>query len=358
MAQRVKDIERIGTKLIITYNDCTQEEIDLCVECPQSPIEDDPGKWPDPVITPDTRCRIALKLGEFAALRLNNFLSGLNLSSAGANAFEPYVALKLAEYGWPIDLFDELRGFCSDLFAAGGGAGLGSAAKSEYDASVSANTFAVQQHLYCVLDDTGVFEEAQRTAWRTRLASDVTEDFETCLALFLDVWPLSQLRQLAFEYSTTTDTVDCALMDCDPNEVGCTPGTIVQTSFNANDNVWSTALLTYGASHLPVRSFHVGEVNLTLPSEYCITAVAISHAGQSGSAWRKIRLLIDGINMGVQSSRYHTSCTTNNATNNVWIISPPRAGTVLTFLGEEQSANVTGNPNAPHVIHCVRVDHG
>lgn len=355
MYTRVKRVHKEGNYLIIEYNDCSTEQIDLCdVQCDGQP-SDDPGKYPDPIDDPATRCRIATHLGELAANRLNNYLDGLILSSSVANFIEAYVPVKLAEYGWSIALYDELRSFTYDLFT-GGGAGIGLDAKNEWTANSAAVITQVQEALYCSLDDLPPFTATERQIWAT-VQLPLRGDFPLLLGTFLRIWPYEQLRQLAFEASINTDAVSCESFDCEGSEpVGCEPGELTTTLISPEVELWDTPLRGYSSPPRPARDFYAGETSITLPSPLCITQVRFSWAGQSGRTWGKVQISLDGVLREVQADRQHTSCNTNNDVSNVWIISPPVEASVITLYGLEPGG--LNNPAAPAVIHCAHITHG
>lgn len=350
----VKRFEVIGTKLVFYMSDCTTQEIDLCVECPQVPIEDDPGDWPNPEPSEDVRCRVATHVGLLAANRLNNFLSGLNLDTQGLNILGAYATGKIAEYGWPITMYAGLTAFAQSLFT-GGGAGAGKAAKIDWDAGNAEDILASQEALYCSITETGEVDEPQRAQWAFLMESG--GDFESLLAQFVGLWPLASLRADVYAASINEAAVDCEAFDCITLS-DCTPGTIVTTLYGAGLSGWSTGLIAYGIPARDSRSFHTGEITFALPSALCITKVRVSHAGQSGSAWQKIQLLINGVPYPVQNSKGDIYCNTDNLDSNYWILPEPVLGTAVQFVGSDMASGVSGNAAVPHVIHCIHVDHG
>lgn len=353
---RVKDIRFEGTFMIVEYTDCTTKEFNLCVECPEVPIEDNPGDWPDPITDPATRCRVATHVGLAAAQRLNNFLSGLNLNTSALNIFEAYAAAKIVEYGWDINLWDDVVNFCISLYN-GLSSGRGLDAKNDWDASSTDDTTNSQEALYCALDDTGELQEPQRAQWSLNLTSAFTGDFEGVLADFLQIWPLAQLREMAFAASTNTAAVNCAAFDCGESPEPCVfEDTFFAVYDGADEGYWSTPPAQY-LGHTS-RNFSTGTCILQLPSPVCITKIRVSHAGQSGTAWKKIQVFIDNVPYPIQNDKQHTSCNTNDQTSNFWIINPPMSGSEIKFVGTELASGSTGNPNAPAVIHCVRIDYG
>lgn len=208
-------------------------EIDLCpiiALCQgQTPIEDDPGDYPDPVEDPAVRCRVAIKVGELAAERLYDYLSGLNLDTYVPFATEAYVMAKIAQYGWPVSLYADLySGFTRSLYDESLGAGRGKDAKEQYDAQTAAVTANVQEALYCALTVDGKITDQTRGFWSVNL-SNLSGAFYDVLHDFVRGWPLDQLRQMAFDASTTTDTVDCSGFDCEGNSGDC--GAAVDAQF-------------------------------------------------------------------------------------------------------------------------------
>lgn len=351
---RVKDVRLEGTFLIIEYTDCTTKEINLCVECPEVPIEDNPGDWPDPIDNPNVRCRVAIKLGQIAAERLNDYL-GLNLDITLPGVPETWTATKIGQYGWPIALYTDLVGFTYSLFN-GLTAGRGKDANTQYDANPATVITNVQEALYCSLGEDGKIDEQSRGSWSMKLAA-LSGAFYDVLHDFIRGWPLEDLRELAFEASTTTDSVNCESFDCGASPAPCDfTETLFAVYDGADEGYWSTPPATY-LGHTS-RNFSTGTCILQLPSPVCITKIRVSHAGQSGTAWRKIQLFIDDVPYPIQNSKYHTSCNTNDSLSNFWLINPPIAGSQIKFVGTDLAPESTGNPNAPHVIHCARIDYG
>ena len=350
----VKDVTMSGTIMIFTFSDCTTKEFDLCIECPEVPIDENPGNWPEPVEGELTRCRVAVHVGEFVAERLANYLDGLNLSTYVPFNTEAYVASKIAEYGWPIGVYGDMLGFTQALYIDNA-AGTGLDAETDWLAGSTEDIANAQEMLYCAIDATGKIDEGNRSQWSANLAP--MGQFEVVLSEFVKVYPLFQLRELAFDASTNTAAVDCDDFDCvSPSE--CEIVTPMDTLYGAAQSVWSTQLLSYGAPPRDARSFHVGVIDLELPSTLCVTHVRVSHAGQFGSAWQKVQLQIDGNNYPVQSSKMHTSCNSSDATSNLWTLPAPIKANTIRIVGSDQNPSATGNANSPHVIFCIRVYHG
>lgn len=224
MARYVASIVVEGTTLFF-FDQCGDviSEIDLCpiiAACEGSiPIEDDPGEFPDPYPSVDTRCRVALDVGEIAATRLDNYLDGLNLNSSIANFVEAYVTAKITEYVWPIGVYGALRTFTYTLWT-GGGAGRGLDAENDYTTSPTDDIFNSREALFCALPDSAVIDTTVREIWALGLEATASP-FELLLADFLRVWPLDDLRTRAFNASLGTGVVDCSAFDCEGGVGDC-----------------------------------------------------------------------------------------------------------------------------------------
>lgn len=224
MATYVSKITVEGTTLYF-FDKCgdIMTEIDLCpiiALCQgQTPVEEKPGDWPNPIDPGgDVRCRVAIKLGEIAAERLDNYL-GLNLDVTVPGVPETWAATKIGQYGWPITIWNDLRAFTYSLYD-GLTAGRGKDAKTEYDTISATIITNVQQALYCALGEDGQITSQTRGFWSINL-SGLSGAFYDVLHDFVSGWPLEDLRKLAFEASTTTDEVDCGSFDCEGNSGDC-----------------------------------------------------------------------------------------------------------------------------------------
>lgn len=343
--------------LHILYNDCTSEDIPICQDC-DIPPEENPGEWPDPEPGSEARCRIAIHVGEIAADRLNDFLSGLNLSSYAANFTPPYIMAAIAAWAWPVSVYGALYSFTSSLFNAGG-AGIGLAAKNDYDAASGATVTEVQNALYCSLDDTPQLTSLERDLWST-VYLPPEGAFPSLLGTFVQLWPLDDLRMLAFNASINTASVNCAAFTCgDPETGGCEPTNITTTHYPGSmTGVWDTPIVAYGSGGIQSRSFATGEVNLTLPAPTCITAVRISMANQSGQYINKIQLYLDDQPYAALSVKQATNCSTDNNKSIQWLLPEPFEAQEIKFVATEQSVPYTDPTKAPSVIHCAYVSHG
>lgn len=213
MSKRVTNVVVEFCVLTVYYSDCTSVSYDISGCTDTTPEPKKPGDWPAPDPVADVVCRVAIKVGEQAAQRLNNYLSGILLTGPLANLPALYSAAKIAEYGWSIALYDAMYGFYWNGVFAGGG-NPGNDAKIDWDANSAAITAAVQEALYCSLPSTGEITEQILGIWAAALDGMGTEFFSLLSDLLL-IWPLAQLRELAFNASTTTDAVSCAAFDCE-----------------------------------------------------------------------------------------------------------------------------------------------
>jgi hypothetical protein len=211
MSKRVIDVIVENCILTVKYSDCTSVQWSIANCGDPTPVPKQPGDWPPPDPVEDVRCRVAIKVGEQAAARLNNYLSGLILTGPVANLPALYSAAKIAEYGWPISLYDAMFGFYWDGVFGGGTPG--NDAKIDWDANSATITAEVQEALYCILPESGEITETTVELWVGVLNGMGTE-FHTLLAALLLIWPLAQLREMAFNASTTTDAVDCEAFAC------------------------------------------------------------------------------------------------------------------------------------------------
>lgn len=218
---RITKIIQEGTKLYVYTSDCDPPTIiDLCVECPRPGESDDPGDWPKPIPGEDARCRVATIVGAFAADRLADYLAGLNLNIYQLNLISAHIAFKLGQYGWSVLLFDALGRLTDDLYGGFGGqfAGIGLTAINEYNANPALARQMARESLFCALSDSGEITLQARDLWTSlqlpRFFGGQFGAFAEVLSRFLRIWPLDQLRALAFQASTTSEAVDCDGFQC------------------------------------------------------------------------------------------------------------------------------------------------
>lgn len=241
MSKRVTNVVVEFCKLTVYYSDCTNVTYDISNCGDKTPEEKKPGDWPPPDPVTDVQCRVAIKVGQQTAERLNNYLSGLILTNPAANLVALYTSVKIAEYGWPIALYDPFWQFYYDsIFPAEGGTP-GFEAKQDWDANSAAIIAAVQEALYCSLPSSGEITETTREIWVAALNGMAT-DFTTILGALLLVWPLAQLREMAFNASVTTDAVDCEDFDCGGSPSGdpCAGIDIVWSAIGATPSQWQS----------------------------------------------------------------------------------------------------------------------
>lgn len=229
MSKRVTNVVVENCTLTVYYSDCSSITYDISNCGDKTPETKKPGDWPDPDPVEDVRCRVAVKVGQQAAERLNNYLSGIILTNPLANLTSSYNALKLAEYGWSIGLWDAMNGFYYNSVFEGGGTP-GDAAKDDWDTNSASITASVQEALYCVLPASGEIDDTTRKIWAVALDGMGTE-FMSILVDLLTIWPLAQLREMAFNASLTVDAVDCESFDCG--------GSGISTACNAQAIDWS-----------------------------------------------------------------------------------------------------------------------
>lgn len=234
MSKRVTNVVVENCTLTVYYSDCSTATYDISNCGDKTPESKKPGDYPDPDPVEDVRCRVAIKVGQQAAARLNNYLSGIILTNPLANLTSSYNAIKLAEYGWSISLWDAMNGFYYNSVFEGGGTP-GDAAKDDWDANSAAITASVQEALYCVLPASGEIDDTTREIWAVALDGMGTE-FMSILADLLTIWPLAQLREMAFDASLTVDAVDCEAFDCG--------GSGIATACNAQAIEWTAVAAT------------------------------------------------------------------------------------------------------------------
>lgn len=237
MSKRVTNIVVENCTLTVSFSDCTTMVYDISNCGDKTPETKNPGDWPPPDPVADVVCRVAIKVGQQAAERLDNYLSGLNLVDPFLNLPAFYTSGKIAEYGWSISLYNAMINFYHDVIT--GSPTAGKEAADDWDANSAAIIAAVQEALYCVLPSSGEITDATRQIWALAL-DGIGTPFMSLLSDLLLIWPLAQLREMAFNASTTTDAVSCAAFDCgggggisqpcptalfDWSGIGATPGT-------------------------------------------------------------------------------------------------------------------------------------